>query len=277
MAVVVQRDVLGERELEHEAAPLAVLGDVAHAGVEHLARGVVRDVLAVDLDSAAGRVPQAGERLDQLALAVAVDAGEPDDLPRPHLERDAAHRLEPAVVLDVQVLDAEQRLARLGRRLLDAQQHLAPDHQPARAPPRSRPRAGRSRSACPRRSTEIRSAISSTSFSLWLMKMTDVPCSVRLRDDLEQLVRLLRGQHGGRLVEDQHLGAAVERLQDLDPLLLADRDVLDLRARVDREPEPLRELAHPARRRRRSRAGRRRSSARWRGRCSRPPSSPGSA
>ena len=31
---------------------------------------------------------------------------------------------------DVQVLDLEQRLARLGRRLLDAQQHLATDHQP---------------------------------------------------------------------------------------------------------------------------------------------------
>ena len=35
LLVVVQRDVLGDRELEHEAAPLAVLGDVADAGVEH--------------------------------------------------------------------------------------------------------------------------------------------------------------------------------------------------------------------------------------------------
>ena len=41
-------------------------------------------------------------------------------------------------------------------------------------------------------------------------------------DDLEELVRLLRRQHGGRLVEDQDLGAAIERLQDLDALLLAD-------------------------------------------------------
>ena len=58
-------------------------------------------------------------------------------------------------------------------------------------------------------------------------------------DDREQLLRLLRRQHGGRLVEDEDVGAAVERLQDLDPLLLADRDVLDERARVDGEAEPL--------------------------------------
>ena len=37
-----QREVLGERELEHEAAPLAVLGDVADARVEALARGLAR-------------------------------------------------------------------------------------------------------------------------------------------------------------------------------------------------------------------------------------------
>ena len=33
----------------------------------------------------------------------------------------------------------------------------------------------------PRRSTVTRSAMSSTSLSLWVMKMTDVPCAVRLR------------------------------------------------------------------------------------------------
>ena len=46
-------------------------------------------------------------------------------------------------------------------------------------------------------------------------------------DDREQLGRLLRRQHGRRLVEDQDLGAAVERLQDLDALLLADGDLRD--------------------------------------------------
>ena len=79
----------------------------------------------------------------------------------------------------------------------------------------------------------IRSAISSTSFSLCVMKMIDIPSAFRLREDLEELERLLRRQHRRRLVEDQDVGLAVERLQDLDALLLADGDVVD-RARPGR-------------------------------------------
>src|SRR5439155_21134324 len=63
-------------------------------------------------------------------------------------------------------------------------------------------------------------------------------------DDLEQLLRLLRRQHRGRLVEDENLRAAEERLQDLDPLLLADGDALDARVGVDGEAVALGQLAH---------------------------------
>ena len=90
----------------------------------------------------------------------------------------------------------------------------------------------------------IRSATSVTSFSLWLMKMIDLPCVGEAADDLEQLARLLRRQHRRRLVEHEDVGVAVERLQDLDPLLLADGDVLDPRLRVDGEAEALGDLAH---------------------------------
>ena len=110
------------------------------------------------------------------------------------------------------------------------------------------------------------------------MKMIDFPSRLRLRDDLEQLPRLLRRQHRRRLVEDQDVGAAVERLQDLDALLLADRDVVDPRVRVDREAERSRQLAHALLARRvvvEQHAAR--ASARRRARCSRRPSSPGSA
>jgi hypothetical protein len=47
------------------------------------------------------------------------------------------------------------------------------------------------------------------------------------------------GEHRGRLVEDQQAGVAVERLEDLDPLLEADREVLDQRVGVDRQPGAL--------------------------------------
>ena len=52
-----------------------------------------------------------------------------DDLPRPHLEGDAAHGLEVPVVEYLQVLDAEEGLAGIDRRLLDPEQDFAADHQ----------------------------------------------------------------------------------------------------------------------------------------------------
>ena len=63
----------------------------------------------------------------------------------------------------------------------------------------------------------------------------------------EQLARPRRGvEHRGRLVEDEHFGAAVQHLQDLDPLLLADRERRRSRRR-DRPRSPKRsaERARP--------------------------------
>ena len=52
----------------------------------------------------------------------------------------------------------------------------------------------------------------------------------------EEIRRLGRCQHRRRFVEDQDLGAPVQRLQDLDPLLFADGEVFDDRAWIDLEP-----------------------------------------
>ena len=71
-----------------------------------------RQSAAGDAKVAARDRAQPGQRLDELGLAVAVDARDADDLAGAHVERDAAHRLELAVVEHVQVLDLEQRLAR---------------------------------------------------------------------------------------------------------------------------------------------------------------------
>ena len=51
--------------------------------------------------------------------------------------------------------------------------------------------------------------------------------------DTEEVVRLFGRQHARRLIEDQNVGAAIQRLEDFDALLLADRDVLDDGVRVD--------------------------------------------
>ena len=60
--------------------------------------------------------------------------------------------------------------------------------------------------------------------------------------DLDELGDFLRCQRGGRLVEDQDVSAAVERLEDLDALLHADRDVLDFRVGVDGQAVALGDL-----------------------------------
>ncbi len=58
---------------------------------------------------------------------------------------------------------------------------------------------------------------------------------LELREDAEQVVGLGRRQHARRLVEDQDVGAAIERLEDFDALLQADRQFLDDRVGIDLE------------------------------------------
>ena len=53
--------------------------------------------------------------------------------------------------------------------------------------------------------------------------------------DAEQLLDLGRGEHGRGLVQDQDAGVAVEHLQDLDPLPLADREAAHRPVEVDVE------------------------------------------
>ena len=89
----------------------------------------------------------------------------------------------------------------------------------------------RSPTTLPRRMTVIRSAISRTSYSLWLMKMMRVALGSEPLQDLEDLLRLLRREDRRGLVEDEDPRLAVERLEDLDALLPADRQRLDLDVR----------------------------------------------
>ncbi len=57
-------------------------------------------------------------------------------------------------------------------------------------------------------------------------------------DRAEQRIDVQRGEHGGRLVEDQDSTVVVQRLDDLDALALADRQLLDPRIGIDVHPDP---------------------------------------
>ena len=69
------------------------------------------------------------------------------------------------------------------------------------------------------------------------MKMIDRPCPTSSFSVVKQRIGLGRRQHRRRLVEDQDLGVAVERLQDLDALALADRQRRDDRVGIDGKAE----------------------------------------
>ena len=88
----------------------------------------------------------------------------------------------------------------------------------------------------PRRITETRSVRLMISRSLWVMKMIVLFCALEHAQHLEQLVGLGGRQHRGRLVEHQDFRAAHQRLEDLDPLLQADRQFADDRVGIDLEP-----------------------------------------
>ena len=50
-------------------------------------------------------------------------------------------------------------------------------------------------------------------------------------------------QRRGRLVHDEHPGVEAQRLGDLDHLLLGDREVADQVGRIERQSEPVEQLA----------------------------------
>ena len=121
------------------------------------------DVLAVERDLAAGRLAQPDDRLDELVLAVAGDAGDAEDLAGADLEVDAVDDLVAAVVLD----DAGPRRSSTAPAGCDSPRSTVSET--------SRPTISSARSSSlvsdgirwpttlPRRMTVIRSAISRTS------------------------------------------------------------------------------------------------------------------
>ena len=97
----------------------------------------------------------------------------------------------------------------------------------------------------PRRMTVMESHTRRTSSSLCEMKRTVRPSRVSSLQVAEELVDLLRDQDGGRLVEDQDAGVAVEHLGDLDPLAGPDAEVLEERVGIQPQGVAVADLPDP--------------------------------
>jgi hypothetical protein len=203
------------------------------AGAAGTAVGVAAgdvDGLAVDADLARA-LRTAAEKLQKLGLPVAGDAGDAEDLSRPDREVDALQPLDPC------------------RRRREGSRPRAPSGPASRllVDARSTLRPTISSASCSGLVSAVRTVavISPRRMTLTVVRHLhdlaqlvgdqDDRLALRLQslEDAEQVVGLGRGQHARRLVEDQDVGLAVERLQDLHPLLVADADLLDQRIGID--------------------------------------------
>ncbi len=75
------------------------------------------------------------------------------------------------------------------------------------------------------------------------------PLRRQIAERVEQVVDLLRHEHGGRLVEDEDARSPIQHLHDLDPLAVADTELGHERVRLDRQAVDLAELGNPLLRR----------------------------
>ena len=103
-----------------------------HSTAMDLTRAVISDVDTVEQNPARQRRSQPGDALHQLRLTVALNAGNPDYLPSPHLERHPVDRQVGTVIEYGQLFDRQDDLAGIRSLLLDREEDRAPYHQSLR-------------------------------------------------------------------------------------------------------------------------------------------------
>ncbi len=141
----------------------------------------------------------------------------------------------PRSLTGADTLHLEHDLARGHGRLVDALEHLAADHQLGQVA-LGLARGGYARGG-DHAAAHDRDAVGDGQDLVELVADED---DRRARGGhaaqrLEELVDLLGREDGRGLVHDEDVGAAVEHLEDLHALLLADRELPDLGRRVDRQ------------------------------------------
>ena len=225
VVVASQDDVLPDRHVEDEPLLVAVLGDVADAGVADVLHRPPGDRGLVQQDLAGVGRPQADQRLRQLTLAVALDAGHAQDLAGADVE--ARGRAASPSPRRPSTCRTGAPISTFG--LLQAEQHRPADHHLGELRLR---RLGGRRLPDDRAAPQDGDPVGDLHDLVELVadEHDRLPASRRLRRFDEQVLRLDRREHRRRLVQDQDLHAAVQRLQDLDALLLTDGEVLDRRA-----------------------------------------------
>src|SRR5471032_2160621 len=241
LVLVAEDGVVHDREGLHHAVAQAVFRNVGDAQFAEGARqavgvgaALIWQRLAEEVQLAGGRQAHARQDLHQLALAVAGHDGNRDDLAGAQREADIGQQLDLLLVLQLQVLDVQHRRARIVGRARQVVFNWPADHHIGQF---FFGGAGRRHGADHAAAAHHGDGVGDVEDLLQLVRDQDDGLALFLEQaqDLEQRLGLLRGQHGGRLVQDQDVGAAVDLLENLHALLRAHRQVVDGGQRIDVE------------------------------------------
>ncbi len=178
------------------------------------------------------RRSQPGERLGQLALAVAGHAGDAEHLAAAHGERDVVDRDRAALARHAQPGDDEAFGAEVDRSAVGNQLDRPPHHQVGEL---LATRRRRQHLAGDRAVAHDCDAVGERQHLVELVG-DEHQAAARAGDAAQgskQLLDLAGCQHRCRLVEHEQPRHSVEHLEDLDALALADRQLPHVRRRID--------------------------------------------
>ena len=129
LKIPLEYQVVLQRVVQHQAMLVPVLRNMAHTQKRTLPDGSLCNILSAELHGAAHHRLQAGNAVHQLRLAVAVDAGNADDLAGANLE---GHVPNGVVLMHLgshgQAPDIQNHIAGLGLLLLHHKLHIPAHH-----------------------------------------------------------------------------------------------------------------------------------------------------
>ncbi len=164
----------------------------------------------------------AGQRLDELALPVAGDAGDADDLAGPDHQIEAGHRLAALVVLDMQAGDFQHLVVarRLYARGAGAHDGVADHHRRHFARRQLADLAAADFYAAPQHADVVAERLHFAEL-VGDHQRGDLAAMRHAFQQAQNLIGLAGRQHRGRLVENQEALVEIEQLEDFELLLLA--------------------------------------------------------
>ncbi len=243
MVEVVQHQVLGDREIPDQAVLVPVLRHVTEARAKGFDGTESRDIDTVKNDRSTDRGHGAEQCLGQFTLPVALHPRYDDDLTAAHCQIEVVDGHPPGCAGHRQVGDHQAFLPDVRRLFGHLQLDGTSDHHGGQFGFGTHGFGASDDLAAPDDRDVIGHLQHFTEFVGDEHNRTSLVA--QRTHHVHQLVDLLRGQHRRRLIENQIAGVMSQGLQDLNPLLDANRQVLHERIWIDFQAVPSREFPDP--------------------------------